>query len=94
MRQDVPPEDPNAIRPMPRYTHRMNWTDCPVIEVVPGRMSGAPVLRRSRVRPEDLLGNLDEGPEWMADAFGLPIEDVREVLAFYRKHQDELAPAL
>ncbi len=57
----------------------MDWTDCPVIEVVPGKMSGAPVLRHSRVRPQDLLTNLDEGPEWMADAFGLSIDDVRQV---------------
>ena len=69
----------------------MEWTDCPVIEVVPNRMSGTPVLRRSRVRPEDLIGNLAEGAEWMADAFGLPLDDVRAVLDFYRGHQDELA---
>lgn len=70
----------------------MDWLDCPVIEQVPGRMSGVPVLRDSRVRPEDLIGNLDEGAEWMAEAFGLPIADVRTVLDFYRLHQDELAP--
>ena len=71
----------------------MDWTDCPVIEVIPGKLSGAPVLRRSRVRPQDLLNNLDQGPEWMADAFGLPIEDVRQVLSFHHQHQAELAPA-
>jgi len=72
----------------------MDWTDCPVIEVVPGKMSGAPVLRHSRVRPQDLLNNLDEGPEWMADAFGLSIDDVRQVLSFYHQHRAELAPAV
>ena len=69
----------------------MDWTDCDVIEVVPGRLSGAPVLRNSRVRPEDLIGNLQEGPDWMAEAFGLPVSDIRQVLAFYNKHQAELA---
>ena len=68
----------------------MNWTDCPVIEESPGKMSGAPVLRHSRVRPEDLLANIDEGPEWLADAHGLPIQDVRAVLAFYEMHRGEL----
>lgn len=72
----------------------MDWTNCPVIEVVPGKMSGAPVLRRSRVRPQDLISNLDEGPEWMADAFGLSIDDVRQVLSFYHQHRAELAPAV
>lgn len=72
----------------------MDWTSCPVIEVVPGKMSGVPVLRRSRVRPQDLINNLDEGPEWMADAFGLSIDDVRQVLSFYHQHRSELAPAV
>jgi len=52
------------------------------------------VLRYSRVRPQDLLNNLDEGPEWMADAFGLSIDDVRQVLSFYHQHRAELAPAV
>ena len=69
----------------------MNWSECPVVEVVPGRLSGAPVIRNSRVRPEDLIGNLPETPEWLADAFGLPLPDVLEVLAFYKMHQDRLA---
>lgn len=68
----------------------MDWTDCPVIEVVPGKMSGAPVLRHSRVRPQDLVVNTDEGAEWLASAYHLPIDDVRAVLAFHEAHGDEL----
>lgn len=71
----------------------MDWLDCEVIERVPGRMSGAPVLRHSRVRPEDLLANLEEGPEWLAEQHDLPLADVVSVIAFYRRHQDQLAPA-
>ncbi len=68
----------------------MNWTDCPIIEQVPGRVSGAPVMRGTRVRPEDLLANVDQGPEWLANAYSIPIEDIREVLAFYEARRDEL----
>jgi uncharacterized protein (DUF433 family) len=73
-----------------RVEDGMDWTDCPAIEVVPGRMSGAPVLRGTRVRPQDLLINLDQSPAWMADAFRLRIEDVQAVLAFYEAHRNEL----
>lgn len=69
----------------------MDWTDCPLIEVVPGRMAGAPVLRQSRVRPEDLLANRDQGPEWLARNHALPVESVRSVLAFYDEHRAALA---
>ncbi len=70
----------------------MDWLDCPVIEQVPGKMSGVPVLRHSRVRPTDLLGNIEQGPEWLADNHDLSLEDVKAVLAFYRRHQRQLAP--
>lgn len=72
----------------------MRWTDCPVIEVVPGVMSGVPVLRGSRVRPEDLLANLDEGPEWLAEAHDLPLGQVEAVLAFYERNKGQLAASV
>ena len=71
----------------------MDWTDCPAIERIPGKLSGVPVIKRSRVRPEDLVVNEEEGEEWLAEAFGLTLETVREVLAFYHHHQAELAPS-
>ena len=69
----------------------MDWLDCPVTEQVRGRMSGVPVLRHSRVRPADLLGNIEQGPEWLADNHDLPVADVKAVLAFYRRHQRHFA---
>jgi len=72
----------------------MDWTDCPLIERVPGKLSGVPVIRHSRVRPDDLLVNLGEGEAWLAEAYRLPIETVRQVLAFYDQHERQLAPAV
>ena len=70
----------------------MDWLDCPVIEQVAGRLSGAPVIRGSRVRPEDLLNNLDLSEEELADEFDLRREDVRTVLTFWRRNSSRLAP--
>ncbi len=72
----------------------MDWTNCPIIETVSGRMSGVPVIRHSRVRPEDLLENREQGAGWLADAHGLPLDDVEAVLAFYDRHQRQLAPTI
>lgn len=63
----------------------MNWTDCHVVEVVPARLSGAPVIVHSRVRPEDLIANREEGSEWLAENFGLSIDTVRTVLDFHKR---------
>ena len=61
----------------------MNWTDRPVVQIAPGKLSGTPVIVRLRVRPDDLIVNREEGPEWLAENFSLPLETVRVVLAFY-----------
>lgn len=72
----------------------VDWTDCPLIERVPGKLSGVPVIRHSRVRPDDLLVNRSEGEEWLADAYRLPLDTVRQVLAFHDRHEEQLAPAV
>ncbi len=54
----------------------MNWTDCPIIEQIPGKMSGAPVVRGTRMRPQDIVGNAEMGAAWIADAHGMRVEDV------------------
>ncbi len=61
----------------------MDWTDCPLVEVVPGKLSGAPVIVHSRVRPEDLVTNRAEGLDWLAENYALPVDTVRAVLDFY-----------
>jgi uncharacterized protein (DUF433 family) len=66
---------------------RMNWKECAVVETVPGKVSGAPVIKGSRVRPEDLIVNRAEGEAWLAENYELPIETVREVLRFYDRHK-------
>ena len=69
----------------------MNWLECDVIEQVPGRLSGAPVIRHSRVRPEDLISNLDLSEAELAQEFDLPPADVHAVLEFWRRIEGELA---
>ena len=70
----------------------MDWMDCPLIEQIPGKMSGAPVLRHTRMRPQDIISNEEMGAEWIAEAHDLPIEDVRAALAFYARYRHELPP--
>jgi len=61
----------------------MNWSECPLVEIVPGKLSGVPVIVHSRVRPDDLIANRKEGREWLVENYGLPLQTVREVLKFY-----------
>lgn len=72
----------------------VDWTDCPLIEQVPGKLSGAPVIRHLRVRPDDLLADQGEREEWLAEAYRLPLDTVHQVLAFYDQHEEQPAPAV
>jgi uncharacterized protein (DUF433 family) len=72
----------------------MDWLVGPLIESVPGKLSGVPLIRHSRLRPDDLVVNLEEGEEWLADVYRLPLSTVRTVLAFYEQHKDQLAPVV
>ena len=48
---------------------------------------GEPVIKGSRVRPDDLIINRAEGEAWLAENYDLPITTVREVLRFYDRHK-------
>jgi uncharacterized protein (DUF433 family) len=75
-------------------THmKIDWKACAAVETVPEKMSGQPVIRGTRVRPEDLLINRDQGVEWLARGHGIPADTIREVLGFYDAHKNVRAPA-
>lgn len=76
-----------------RVGDAVDWTDCPLIERMPGKLGGVPVIRHSRVRPDDLLINRGEGEEWLTGAYRLPLDTVRQVLTFFDQHEEQLAPA-
>jgi uncharacterized protein (DUF433 family) len=62
----------------------MDWSGCSLVEQVPGKVSGVPILRGSRVQADSVLENFESGEsaEDIADNFDLPIEHVRQVLAY------------
>jgi len=71
----------------------MDWSGCPLVERVPGKLSGAPVIVHSRVRPDDLIANRAEGPQWLAENYSLPLDTVKQVLAFYDRNLRLAHPA-
>ena len=71
---------------------KIDWSECAAIETVPGKMSGAPVVRGTRVRPEDLLVNRSEGLPWLEENFGVPVPVISEVFAFHDAKKRLRAP--
>ena len=62
----------------------MDWSGCSEVEQVPGKVSGAPILKHSRVLVESIVENYDNGetPESLADKFEVPLEQVKAVLDY------------
>jgi len=65
----------------------VDWTKCSVVEMVPGRLSGAPVLKDTRLPIDAILTNYDAGldPNEVAAIFEVAVVDVRTILEFREK---------
>ena len=63
----------------------LDWSKCPAVESVPGRLSGAWVFRGTRIPVSAVFENLEDGltiDELVALYDGLTRERVKEVLEF------------
>ncbi len=62
----------------------MDWTGCELLEVVPGKVSGVPILKGSRVQADSIVENAESGEnvDDIAYNFDLNPEDIRQVLAY------------
>lgn len=79
---------------MPRITPMdIDWGDCAVVETVPGKMGGQPVLKGTRLRPEDLLVNREQGIDWLVENYGgVTPETIRAVFDFYDRRKGARIP--
>ena len=39
----------------------IDWTACELIEIVPGKVSGRPIVRGTRILPEGIVNSYDTG---------------------------------
>jgi uncharacterized protein (DUF433 family) len=63
----------------------LDWSNCPALESVPGKMSGAWVFRGTRIPAAAVFENLEDGltiAEVVALYDGLTQEQVKAVLEF------------
>ncbi|MGI8743309.1 MAG: DUF433 domain-containing protein [Bryobacteraceae bacterium] len=71
----------------------IDWTDCPLVEVNPGKVSGAPILKGTRVQADSILENYEGGEtiEDISDNFDIPQTTIRDLLTFaaYKKKQPQ-----
>jgi uncharacterized protein (DUF433 family) len=71
----------------------IDWTQCELIECVPGKVSGRPVVRGTRIMPDAIVGSYDLGAtiEELHQGFPtLSMAQIRRLIQFaqaQREHQ-------
>lgn len=72
-------------------TYIIDWTDCPLVECVPGKVSGVPILKHSRVQADSIVENFESGSpvEEIADNFEIPEDTIRAVLSYAAAHKQQ-----
>lgn len=70
----------------------LDWSQCPDVESVPGKVSGAWVFRGTRMPEQTVFDNLEAGlsAEEITEVFDVTLEEVKAVLHFASQ---SLAPA-
>lgn len=68
----------------------IDWSKFPLVEINPRVQRARPVLRGTRMPVDDILNNYEAGvePNEIAQLFELPLEQVRQVLAYAAKAHD------
>lgn len=68
----------------------MDWSQCSDVESVPGKVSGAWIVKGTRVQADAIVENAKEGftaEEIATEIFvGVPLDRIRAVLAFAATH--------
>jgi len=72
----------------------INWSQCPVLESIPGKVSGAWVFRGTRVPVSAILKNLEDLSinEVVEEYPSITREQVRAVLDFVARSADPVFP--
>ncbi len=65
-------------------TSVIDWTDCPLVEINPRKVSGTPILKGTRMPADAILQNHASGlpAEEIAEVFELPEASVRALLNY------------
>lgn len=73
-------------------TPEVDWARCELIECVPGKVSGRPVVRGTRIIPEAIVGSYELGEtieELHAGFPTLSVAQIRRLIEFAREQRGQ-----
>ncbi len=62
----------------------IDWSDCPLVEVNPRKVSGVPILKGTRMQADSIVENYESGSpvEEISYNFSIPEDKILALLAF------------
>ena len=75
--------------------NEIDWTNCDLVERVPGKMSGQPVVRGTRIMPGPVVRCFDRGEsiEEIREAWPpLSVDQIKGLVAFAHAQRGQLVP--
>ena len=73
----------------------LDWTLCELIECIPGKVSGRPVVRGTRIMPEAIVGSYDLGEtieELHAGFPTLSVTQIKRLIEFAHAQREQPRP--
>lgn len=67
----------------------LDWSNCPLVEIDPSRVSGRPVVKGTRMPVEDIIANYEYGVSIneISTQFQIPATIIKELLSYVeRRH--------
>ncbi|MBV9305423.1 MAG: DUF433 domain-containing protein [Acidobacteriaceae bacterium] len=73
----------------------IDWMQCELIEQVPGKVSGRPVVRGTRILPDAIVDSYDLGEtiDELREGFpSLSVSQIKRLIEFAHSHRGQLKP--
>jgi len=73
----------------------IDWTACELIEKVPGKVSGRPIVRGTRIIPDAIVGSYELGEtiDELREGFpSLSISQIERLIEFAREQRGQANP--
>ena len=70
----------------------IDWTACELIEQVPGKVSGRPIVRGTRIMPEGIVNSYDLGEsieEIREDWPSLSVDQIKRLIEFAQEQRGQ-----
>jgi uncharacterized protein (DUF433 family) len=73
----------------------VDWTACELIEQIPGKVSGRPIVRGTRIMPDGIVNSFDLGgsvEEIHEDWPSLSVAQIKRLIEFAHAYREQTNP--